>query len=151
MKKSFFTIMLVLGFLSLPIFYGVVSQLHIDTAFAAEPAGDDQQNDIPRGDDPNNNNPRGECSGATCLTNPLKTTSVTGFLLAVIEVLLIFATPVIVIYIMYAGFQFVMSRGAPGEIEHARQALLYAIIGGIIIVGAQVIINIIQTTINSLR
>lgn len=109
----------------------------------------------PPGDQPSGGNPPdgqpvgGNCDN--CLVNPLKVDSITEFLLAIIEILLIFATPIIVIYIMYAGFLFVTARGAPGELEHARNALLYALIGGVIIVGARVIINIIQTTINQIR
>jgi hypothetical protein len=88
-------------------------------------------------------------SGIVKLKNPLQATSIEQFLLNVIDVILVFAIPVIVIYIMYAGFLFVTARGEPGQIEKARGALLWAVVGGVIVLGARLIIGIIADTIQT--
>ena len=83
------------------------------------------------------------------LCNPLESDSIPAFLLKIIDVILVFALPLIIIYIMYAGFLLVTSQGNPGEIETARSALLWAVIGGVVILGARLIIEVIQGTIEA--
>lgn len=96
----------------------------------------------------------GGASGAGCpagqLCNPLKATSITQFLLALIDIILIFAMPIIVFFIIYAGFLFVTARGNEGQIEKARTALTWAVIGGVIVVGAKSIVDIVQNTVKSI-
>lgn len=87
--------------------------------------------------------------GSSGLTNPLKATTISGFLLAIIDVILVFALPLIVLYIMYAGFLYVTARGEPGQITTARSALLWAIVGGVIVLGAKLIVSVIQGTIQA--
>ncbi len=91
----------------------------------------------------------GQAGDKVGLINPLKATSISEFLVAIVDVLLIFATPIIVIYIMYAGFKFVTAQGNPSEIESARTALLWAVVGGVIVLGAKLIIEVIQGTITA--
>ena len=83
------------------------------------------------------------------LCNPLESDSIPAFLLKIIDVILVFALPIIIIYIMYAGFLLVTSQGNPSEIETARSALLWAVIGGVVILGARLIIEVIQGTIEA--
>lgn len=83
------------------------------------------------------------------LCNPLESDSIPAFLLKIIDVILVFALPLIIIYIMYAGFLLVTSQGNPSEIETARSALLWAVIGGVVILGARLIIEVIQGTIEA--
>ena len=85
--------------------------------------------------------------GTGALTNPLKAKSITEFLFNVIEVLLIFAVPIIVFFIIYAGFLFVTARGDTSKISTAKSALTWAIIGGIIVLGAKIIIEVIKNTV----
>lgn len=83
------------------------------------------------------------------LSNPLQSQSIEEFILKIIDVLLVFATPIIMLYIMYAGYLFVTARGDSGQISTARSALLWAVVGGVIVLGARVIIAVIQGTIKA--
>ncbi len=47
----------------------------------------------------------------------------------VINGLLILATPVVVIMILWAGYQFIVSGGSPDKITKARQTILWAAVG----------------------
>jgi hypothetical protein len=91
----------------------------------------------------------GACSAGQ-LCNPLKSTSITEFLVAVIEVLLIFALPVVVFFIMYSGYLFVTASGDTSQIEKARTSLTWSIIGGVIVLGAQLIMTVVQNTVEAL-
>ncbi len=56
-----------------------------------------------------------------------------------LDVLLVFAVPFTVLYIMYAGFLYVTAQGNPGKIEAAHRALLWSVVGGVVILGARLI------------
>jgi hypothetical protein len=88
--------------------------------------------------------------GSAKLVNPLKSQSIMELILKVIDILLVFALPIIILYIMYAGFLFVTAAGNSEKIGSAKNALLSAIIGGVIVLGARVIVDIIQGTITAL-
>lgn len=85
------------------------------------------------------------------LANPLKSKSIEEFILKIIDVLLVFALPIIVLYIMYAGYLFVTAQGDSGQISTARSALLWAVVGGVIVLGARVIVAVIQGTIQGFQ
>lgn len=87
--------------------------------------------------------------GSGTLTNPLKSTSIQEFLLKIIDVLLVFALPIIVLYIMYAGFLFVTAQGNEGQLHTAKSALLWSVVGGVIVLGARLIISVIQGTVTA--
>jgi hypothetical protein len=84
------------------------------------------------------------------LQNPLKSTSLMGLLNTILDVIMVFAVPLIVFFIIYAGFMYVTAQGNPGKIETANRALLYAVIGGVIILGAKVLLAVISGTVDSL-
>ena len=85
---------------------------------------------------------------AATLANPLAGSgvgSVSGLLLAILNVLVIIAIPIVVFFLIYAGFLYVMAQGNPEKIKQAGKALLYGIIGGVVIVGSVAILNIIKS------
>ena len=83
--------------------------------------------------------------------NPLGNMNLITFLDKLLDVVIIFATPIIVFFIILAGFNYVMARGNSSKIETANKALLYAVIGGVIIVGAKAILIVISGTISDLN
>lgn len=85
-------------------------------------------------------------NGALC--NPLNNiTTLEGLLLAILNIIKILMAPIIIFFIIYSGFLFVMAQGNAEELTKARRALLYALVGGVIIVGAEVITNIIENVV----
>jgi hypothetical protein len=86
------------------------------------------------------------------LNNPLapEYSSIDMVLNAIVDILIVFAVPLIVFFIMYAGFLYVTARGNEGTIEKAHYALTYAVIGGVLILGAKAILYAVQGTVNQL-
>lgn len=84
------------------------------------------------------------------LENPLQSDSLVGFLTAILDVLLTLAIPIIVFFIIYAGFLYVTARGNENQITKAHQALLWSVVGGVIVLGAKLIIDVIQGTVEAL-
>ena len=85
------------------------------------------------------------------LNNPLGDTTIMDFLGDLLDVIMIFAVPLIVFMIIYAGFTYVMARGNPGEVSRASKMLLYSVIGGVIILGAWAILEVIDGTVDAFR
>lgn len=95
---------------------------------------------------------RGEVTGqqvtSTQLDNPLKGSGdLYEFFTLLLNIIMVFALPLIVLFIIFAGFQYVMARGNPEAISKANRALLYAVIGGVIILGAKIILEVIKGTV----
>lgn len=87
--------------------------------------------------------------GTTSLVNPIRINSIEGLLVAVLEIIIIISIPIIVIFIIYSGFLYVTARGNPQQIEQASKSLTYAIIGGVLIIGAVAIAQIIRNLVNT--
>lgn len=84
--------------------------------------------------------------------NPIsKISSLRGLLIALLEAVLVLAIPVIAFFIIYAGFLYVTARGRAEQVTAANKALLWSVVGGVIILGAFVIINIISGTVEGFR
>ena len=84
------------------------------------------------------------------LTNHLNgITSIEGLALAILEIFITVATPIIILFIIYAGFLYVTAKGDATKVGKATKALTYAIIGAIMILGATVFAEIMKTTIAS--
>jgi type IV secretory pathway VirB2 component (pilin) len=57
---------------------------------------------------------------------------------------------VAVLMVMYAGFMYVTAQGDPGKIKTAHQAILWAVVGAAILLGANLIALAVKTTVNQL-
>jgi len=86
---------------------------------------------------------------STKLENPLAVSSLEQLLEALISVVIILATPVIVFFVIYAGFLYVTARGNAEQVTQANRALTYAIIGAVIILGAFAITTIVKNLVGS--
>jgi hypothetical protein len=73
-------------------------------------------------------------------------TTIPAFLALVLNGLSLLLMPLVVIFIIYAGYLFVTAQGEEGKIQKARSALLWTIIGAGVILGAQIMARILQDT-----
>ena len=84
--------------------------------------------------------------GSFELTNPLKVSSVCQLIGLLLHAAIVIGIPIAVLFIVYAGFKFVLARGSPGELSEARTNLVYTLIGIAIFIGASLIANVIIAT-----
>lgn len=90
------------------------------------------------------------------ITNPLRLggspiTSLEGFIRAVLSLLIVVLTPLVALAIIFAGFQYVTAGGNPTKIQSASRALMYAIIGAILVIGAITLADVIDGAIGQFR
>lgn len=88
--------------------------------------------------------------GKASIVNPLGFDSITEVLLAILDVLVIFMIPIIILFIIYAGFLYVTARGNQSTIETAHRTLAYAVVGGLLVLGARALLAVIEGTVNQL-
>ncbi len=88
-------------------------------------------------------------NSSVVLNNPLKVDNIQDFLQAILEIVIIIATPIVIFFIIYAGFLYVTAQGSAEQTQKATRALTYAIIGGVLIIGAVAIGEIIKNLVNA--
>jgi len=90
------------------------------------------------------------------LTNPLEAAGINSlpdFLNAVLGVVIQIGFPIIVLFIVFIGFRFVQhsAEGNADKLKEDRTLLLWAIVGALILLGAQVLAIAIQATVGNLQ
>lgn len=76
-------------------------------------------------------------------------TAFQDFLVAILNIIIIIATPIVVLAIIYAGFLYVTARGNVQQTQQATRALTYSIIGGVLILGALALTQIISNLVGA--
>ena len=86
------------------------------------------------------------------LENPLKPefSTIPAFIAGALKILVIVALPVVALFIVVAGFMYILARGNPGKISEAHKNFVYVLIGALLILGAWVIATLIGGTVTQL-
>ncbi len=88
--------------------------------------------------------------GGPGIDNPLgDDTTLAGFFAQILDIVITFAVPIVIFFIVYAGFLYVTAQGDPERIKRATGAFTWAVIGGVLILGANVLVDVIQGTVDS--
>ncbi len=85
------------------------------------------------------------------LESPTSFRSVAQVLNAFFKVLVQLGAVAVTLALVYAGFMFVVAQGRPEQLKTARETLFWTIIGALVLLGAQVIANIIESTIRGVE
>ncbi|MES2135011.1 MAG: TrbC/VirB2 family protein [Patescibacteria group bacterium] len=93
------------------------------------------------------------CEGGTAggLCNPLGYDSLWTFLERILKLIVEIGFPVIVLYIVFIGFKFITASGKPEELAKVRSLFFWAIIGALVVLGAQALALAIQATVNDIQ
>ena len=92
-----------------------------------------------------------ETNGSVALENPLGNVTVCSLLQKFLNALLAIGIPIAVLFLVYAGFMFIIARGAPKGLAKARTNLVNVLIGIALFLGAWTIGQLVASTINSIR
>jgi|GEM_PF-1594082 hypothetical protein len=85
------------------------------------------------------------------VVNPLGSiNSFCGLIKALLGAAVAIGIPIAVLFIVYAGFKFVMARGKPEDLVQARTNMLWTMIGIGIFLGAWLLAMVISNTVNGL-
>ena len=86
------------------------------------------------------------------LDNPLKSINdLPSFVQQALRVIVQVAAPVVVLLIIWTGFQFVWAQGNKEKLETAKKSLGWTLVGAALLLGAWTLATIIQTTIKQLE
>ncbi|MFZ2886874.1 MAG: pilin [Minisyncoccia bacterium] len=87
---------------------------------------------------------------ANTLQNPLRFTSIENFIAGFLRAVVMIALPIITVFIVYAGFKYIMARGNSSKISEAHENFMWVIIGAILILSAWVLATLIGGTVTQL-
>lgn len=81
--------------------------------------------------------------------NFLNFNTIEELVVGILNILIIIAIPIIVLRTIYAGFLYVSAQGNPGKITEATGVLTGAIIGGVLVIGAVALSEIVQNLVGA--
>lgn len=84
----------------------------------------------------------------TEFTSPLKQKDLACFLLAILNSLIYIVFPVIVLMIVYVGFLFVSAQGNESKLAEAKKALLWTVVGSLVVLGSIALALAIKATVD---
>lgn len=84
------------------------------------------------------------------LENPIKFGSVDALLVALLALVVKIGYIVVVFMVIYVGFLFVVARGNSEKLKAAKTALMWTLIGAVVLLGAQVIAIAVQNTVDAI-
>ena len=84
------------------------------------------------------------------LENPLNATDIPTLLNEILAYVRVIGGIFLTLMLVVVGFMFVAARGNPEKVSQARAALLWTAIGGLLLLGAQVLAGVIAATAQSL-
>lgn len=85
------------------------------------------------------------------LVNPLSVSTLDGFLTAILNGIIQIGTIILIMMLVYVGFLFVAARGNAEKLQGAKSALVWTVIGGLILLGATAIQAVITGTVNAVK
>ena len=95
--------------------------------------------------------PVGPTPGSGGLENPLNNIdSLEGLLAAILDAVVDIGVIIVTLALIYVGFKFVVAQGNEERIKEARGALMWTVIGALILLGAKGISIVIQQTVSGL-
>jgi hypothetical protein len=89
-------------------------------------------------------------AGSETLENPLKFDSICGLIHGILDAVMVIGIPIAILFMVWAGFQFVLAQGNAEKLGSARKNFLNVIIGIAIFVGASLIAQVIVNTVAQL-
>ncbi len=84
------------------------------------------------------------------INNPLKFSTIQGFIKAILEVVMTIGIPIAVFFIIYSGFLFVTAQGDETQLKKAKETLKWALIGTAVLLGAWVLATAVEGTIKNI-
>lgn len=84
------------------------------------------------------------------LQNPIGANTIVEFIEKAIKFAITVGIPIVAIAIIYSGLLFVTARGNDKQLETAKNAFTYAVIGGAVLLGSFIFANLIKETIESI-
>ena len=84
------------------------------------------------------------------LVNPLKAANIQDLLAKILEGIVQIGSMVLVLMLVWVGFLFVFAQGNEEKIKSARQALMWTVIGGLVLLGSEAIALLIKSTVEAL-
>jgi hypothetical protein len=83
--------------------------------------------------------------------NPLKIDDIQKFIAYFIDWLINLGIVAATLFFVYTGFQFVAAKGNPDALTKARSSFMWTVVGTLLLIGAKVLVKVIQNTLTGLN
>jgi hypothetical protein len=89
-------------------------------------------------------------TGARAIRNPIKVNSIQDFIAEILKFIVKIGVPIVAFFIILSGFNFVTAQGNERQLETAKRGILYTVIGGILLLGAWGLAQVIGDTVDKI-
>ena len=93
----------------------------------------------------------GSRGAGTKLENPIAFKSLGALISAILDIIVQIAVPIAALFLMYSGFLFISARGDEAQLKTAKSIFLWTMVGIAVLLGAEILAQVIQGTINQLK
>lgn len=90
--------------------------------------------------------PGGSQTGKLVFNNPISANDFTELIASLLDFVTQVGTALAVFMVIYSGFLFVQAQGDPAKIKTAKSTFLWTVIGGVILIGAKTLAEVIRNT-----
>ncbi len=90
------------------------------------------------------------CDLSQGLCNPLNAPDLVSLFQEILAYVVQIGAIILVMMIIFVGFQYITARGNPEKVSSAHKALLWTVVGGALLLGAEAIALVITATVSSL-
>ncbi len=136
-------LMLLLVFVS-PVFVHAQAGAECGTVDKSSPTGTSGGSSA---NPPSSGNP----SDSKGLTNPVGVSSIACLFYKIVDFVMSLSYIVIAFFLLLSGFKFVTAQGSDEKLTDAKKTFWYTIIGALILIGANTIIQVVQSIIKSIQ
>jgi len=82
--------------------------------------------------------------------NPISYDNFPEFMAAILDIVVKIGAPIAILMVIYSGYLFVTAQGNDEKLTTAKKALLWALIGTMVLLGAEIISDVICNTIDDI-
>lgn len=92
----------------------------------------------------------GTGGSSVAIQNPVTYSTFSGFMEAILDIVVKIGAPIAIVMVIYSGMLFVLAKGNEEKLTEAKRALLWSLVGTVVLLGAAIIANAIDATIQQI-
>jgi len=85
------------------------------------------------------------------ISNPIAADTFPALLALVLQIIITVGLPIVILSVIFVGFKYVTAQGNAGKLKEAHAAFKWVMVGAAIVLGSQVIVSIIQNTVDKVK
>lgn len=83
------------------------------------------------------------------LENPLNVNTLDSLIIGIVDGIVLILIPIMVLAVVWTGFNLVINSKKPEELSKSKNSLMWSLVGLLLVLGANGVLEIVKNTVNS--